>query len=342
MPRRVGNKPPAAAQSFSSSEGEPSPYGSSSFSLTERNLSNISARGSRFPEFDTLDGLGSPGIDPIGETKLVPFQRGDPNLSQPTTISTFSFLPSLRFPSIPRQLHIPLSLFDPDRFQVSVVMTPSELDLVLCVFLPSRRRTQISYKLTHSFSRQAALLRSRQFGIYLPSPKQNAVLRGDLSNTVVHPWFVHTMAGLGMYFCAGVGFSPRMVQLRTKHALRSIEQLVKITMGINANLKVQVLVSAAALTLHGRRLDHSRKSLTRACIVINAANLRFIPDTGYPPRLTEDFRERAVVLSQVIYFESYLFLAVDGTEPRLATRIEKEFRQELQVRIRPPTPRGMD
>ena len=150
------------------------------------------------------------------------------------------------------------------------------------------------------------------------------------------------MAGLGMYFCAGVGFSPRMVQLRAKHAQRSIEQFVEITRGINANLKVQVMVSIAAITLHGRRLDHSRQCLTKACIVLNTANLRFIPAIGSPPGLSEDVRERAVVLSQIIYFESYMFLAVDGTEPKMATRIEKEFRHELQVGARLLIPHGMD
>lgn len=88
------------------------------------------------------------------------------------------------------------------------------------------------------------------------------------------------------------------------------------------------------MTLHARWLGPSRQCLTKACIILNAATLRFIPATGRPPGLTEAVHERAVVLSQIVYYESYLFLAVDGTEPKLATRIEREFRQELQVRVR--------
>ena len=186
------------------------------------------------------------------------------------------------------------------------------------------------------------LLRSMQFGIYLPGPKQDAVLRGDLSGTVVHPWFVYVMAATGTNFWGGVGLSPEMTQRLAGNIQRGYQQLAEITRGSNADLTVQVLVSIAAMTLHARCFNQSRQSLTRACVILHAANLRFIPAIGCPPELSEDVRERAVVLSQVIYFESYMFLAVDGTEPKLVTRIEKEFRCELQVRVRFLTPRSMD
>jgi len=119
------------------------------------------------------------------------------------------------------------------------------------------------------------------------------------------------MAGLGMYFCAGTGHSPRMVLLRAKHAQRALEQVAEISAGSDANLTVQVLFSLTSTTLHSRWIDSARKCLTKTCIVLNAANLRFIPATDRPPGLTEGVRERAVVFSQVIYLESYvLHLAV--------------------------------
>jgi hypothetical protein len=39
------------------------------------------------------------------------------------------------------------------------------------------------------------------------------------------------------------------------------------------------------------------------------------------------------VLSQIVYMENYLFLAIDRTPPTMAVRIEKEFRRKLQVRV---------
>ena len=40
-----------------------------------------------------------------------------------------------------------------------------------------------------------------------------------------------------------------------------------------------------------------------------------------------------MALSQAIYLESYMFLAVDGVEPMMVIRIEKEFRHDPQVRV---------
>ena len=182
-------------------------------------------------------------------------------------------------------------------------------------------------------SRLAGLLRSREFGIYFPGPKQDAILREDLSGTVVHPFFVHAMGPFGMYFCADVGDSPRMIRSRAKHAQRTFELIAEMSIGNDVDLLVQVLFSMASMSLHARFLDFSRHNLKKACIALNAATLRFIPDTGRPPELTEEVRERAVVLSQIIFLENYMFLAVDGIEVKMAARIEEEFRQDLQVGV---------
>jgi len=191
-------------------------------------------------------------------------------------------------------------------------------------------------------SRLAALGRLRYFGIYLTGPKQDAVMRGDTSNTVVHPFFAPAAAGLGIYLSADVGDSPTMVRLHAKHGQLALKQLAEIIKGSDANLQAQALLYVAAASLYSRWFVVSRKYIRKACIALNAASLRFIPTTGHPPGLTEDVRERLVVLSQIIYFENYMFLAVDGTEPKMTARIEKEFRHELQVRVRFLVPCGVD
>ena len=96
------------------------------------------------------------------------------------------------------------------------------------------------------------------------------------------------------------------------------------------------------MTLQARFFEFARYNLKKACIALNAAKLRFIPDTGRPPELTDDVREKVVMLSQVIYLENYMFLAVDDVEPKMAARIEKEFRHELQVRVCFPASYGVD
>ena len=158
-------------------------------------------------------------------------------------------------------------------------------------------------------------------------------MRGDTSNAIVHPFFVPAMVALGMHLRPDGGDSPMMVRLHAKHAQLALEQVAEITAGSDATLQTQVLLCSTTVSLHGRWFKHSRRYLTRACIALNAAKLRFVPATGRPPELTEDIYEGLVMLSQIIYFENYMFLAMDGIEPKMTVRIEKEFRHELQVRI---------
>ena len=149
------------------------------------------------------------------------------------------------------------------------------------------------------------------------------------------------MASVGMHFC-NAKYSPRMIQLCTKYAQRTYEQLAEINIGNNASLLVHALFFFAVTTLQTRFFELARHNLKKACIALNAAKVRFIPDAERPPELTDDVREQVVMLSQVIYLENYMFLAMDDVEPKMATRIEKEFRDELQVRVYFPAPYSMD
>ena len=173
--KRIREKLPAAVQPFLFSfKREPSPCGSSSrvnsedtslstsdvassdiggfvFSSTDTSSSRVSLEEHRSPESDATD-----KSDPLttqersnSETQLVPFREESPkpHQPQPIAISTFSFLPSLRFPSIPRQLRTPLRFFGPEHLQVSD-KTPSELDLSLWVFTFFGCGAQTSRELT--------------------------------------------------------------------------------------------------------------------------------------------------------------------------------------------------
>lgn len=80
--------------------------------------------------------IASPEFEPpvprertVTELELVPLQE-PPSPLQPATTPIPSVLPSLRFLSIPRQLHTSLSFLGPEHFQVSDT-TSSELDMSL-------------------------------------------------------------------------------------------------------------------------------------------------------------------------------------------------------------------
>lgn len=158
-------------------------------------------------------------------------------------------------------------------------------------------------------------------------------MRADLSNVVVHPFFVHATAGLGMHFRASTADSPEIVRLHAKHGQLAWEQVAEISKGNDPNLKAQVFLQVATASLYGRWFEFSRQYLTKACLALNAAKLQFIPTIGRPPELSEEVLERLAILSQSIYFVNYMFLAVDGKEPASTGRIEGEFRHELPASL---------
>ena len=156
-------------------------------------------------------------------------------------------------------------------------------------------------------------------------------MHGDTSNAVVHPFFIPATAGLGVRFNPTIRGSLPMVKLWAKYGQSSLEYVLEISKGNDMDLQVQVYLFSTTVSLHERWFGFTRRYLTKACVALNTAKLRFIPDAGRLPELTEDVHERLATLSQLIYFEHYMFFAMDGLEPKMTARIEKEFRQELQV-----------
>lgn len=157
-------------------------------------------------------------------------------------------------------------------------------------------------------------------------------MAGDTSGTVLNPFFIFAAQSMGMHLCEGMDNLPAMVPLQARHVQRSLELLAEILAGRDLELKAQVALWVAAGSLIMRLTDLTQPYIERACEAVNAAGLRFIPTYGRPPEYTEDLHEKLSVLSQIIYFENYLFLTCGGAEPTMTARIEEEFTCRLQVR----------
>jgi len=171
----------------------------------------------------------------------------------------------------------------------------------------------------------------KKLGIYLTQEKQDAILKGDTTNTVVHPMFVYQACSFGTYFSQSFLQSPGALDFQARYAQLAWEELAKMQKVDNAELKAQAMLSISSCCLIFRWTEFARQYLHKACRIINTASLRFIPTCGQPQAYSEEVRERSAILSQVIYFENYLFLTCGGPEPNLTARIESEFRYELQV-----------
>lgn len=134
-----------------------------------------------------------------------------------------------------------------------------------------------------------------------------------------------------LYFAQNAVYAPAALRFQARYSQLAWEELSKVQQGDNDYLKAQTMLSVSSCCIVFRWADFGRQYIQKACHVINAAGLQFIPTYGPPPEYSELVRERSAVLSQVMYFENYLFLAYGGQEPKLMARIEKEFRCELQV-----------
>jgi len=212
------------------------------------------------------------------------------------------------------------------RFQLSDAALGG-LDMKLYV----SRVCRSSVGLTLFISRLAVLCRSNKLGVRLTSEKQRALLRGDASGAVIHPFFVHCAQVLGMYFCDGMEGSPIMIQLHAKYARMGFDSLVDVFKIRDWELMAQAGAWLMAASIVLRLGETAHVHIRTCCEAVNTGRLQFIPTYGQPPEFSEDLHEKLCVLSQIIYFENFSFLTCGGAKPTMTARIEMEFKHQLRV-----------
>ena len=171
-----------------------------------------------------------------------------------------------------------------------------------------------------------------KLGIYFGTEKRDALFRGDTSNAVVNRYFMYGFQTIGTHFCKTLDESPAMIQLVARYAQKAWETLAEIYGSDDQKLKVQGLLLFLHFLIVAGFPASAKFYLLKACELINSGKLQFLPTYGRPPELSEEVREDAAVLSQAIYMENYIYLALDGPPPVKTARIELEFRQDFQVR----------
>ena len=184
-------------------------------------------------------------------------------------------------------------------------------------------------------SRIRSLCRLNKLGVYFTQEKQEAILRGATSNAVVNRHFIDALHVIGPHLGGTPEETPGMIQIQARYAQRSWESLIELNKTDREREKAQALV----LLTHGFIIlgltAGAQLYLLKACKLIEKEKLRFLPECGSPPGLSDQVREDVSVLSQAIYLENYFYLTLGGAVPVKTSRIEKEFRFELQVRSRP-------
>ena len=182
-------------------------------------------------------------------------------------------------------------------------------------------------------SRLRALFRLNTLGLYFTTEKQEALLRGDVSNAVVDRHFVYTLQVLGVHVCGAPEETPTMIVLQARYVQMSWESFIQLMETNQERTKAQALVLAVYTSLIVGFPTAAQMYLLKACKLIDKAKLRFLPEYGPPAELSDHVREEVSVLSQAIYLENYLYLTLGGSTPMRTAGIEREFRLDIPVRV---------
>ena len=162
--------------------------------------------------------------------------------------------------------------------------------------------------------------------------KQEALIRGDISNTVVDRYFVYALQIHGAHVCGVPEGTPAMIQLLARYIQMALESLIRLKKTNQERTKAQALVSLTHASINVGFAASAQLYLLKACKIIEKAELRFLAKGEPPVELSDQIREEVSVLSQLIYLENYLYLTFGGSAPARTVGIEREFRLDLQVR----------
>ena len=97
-----------------------------------------------------------------------------------------------------------------------------------------------------SVSRLNILRRYTTLGLRLRSDKQEAIMRGDLSGTVVHPFFVHQAHGLGMHFCTSLPDGKTAIIMQARYAQLTWESVASISEDQDRFLLLEAMFTVAS------------------------------------------------------------------------------------------------
>lgn len=168
-------------------------------------------------------------------------------------------------------------------------------------------------------------------GLRLRGDKQEAIMRGELCGTVVHPFFVHLAHALGMHYCKTLPDGKTAIIIQARYAQLTWESMAEISKEQDRFLLLEAMFALASACVFLRWLDITQDYLLKAIHVANEYRISFVPKDGPIPVFSGDVHEHIAQLSQLIYLENFLFLTRNGVEPQATSRLENEFRTELEV-----------
>jgi hypothetical protein len=181
-----------------------------------------------------------------------------------------------------------------------------------------------------------------QASFCFPSAKRQAILQGDLSNTVIHPFFIRfaTMFGCNLYserrkdyiFASNLDVYIRL-------AWESIASMAEEDDPLSFAQAHQFMSLAC---IYNHDLSLGRQLLKEAVRIIRRNNIRFVPSQDLyederkrmpATSLPEKDHERISFLSELIFSEVYIKILSGDADWEMSSDLHHQFLKELSVRI---------
>jgi hypothetical protein len=243
-------------------------------------------------------------------------------------------------------MRIPLLMpDDPRAFAISMVSL-EDMNLTLQVFC---RLSIVTCSLA-VVSRIVYLRHRYHVGGYLPRVKCDALLRGDTSNAVIHPFFIYFAHALGSRLYQESTGVPSFLLVTVVSMQLAWEALASTREEDDPFTMAQIYQVLSTGFIHCGRLRAAGPLIERAVGILKRNNIRFVPISSSDAaqvganisagtsQCSEEVRERAACLARLMQSEYHLHLVAGETEV-VCSDLETQFRYELPVRILEPSAR---
>jgi hypothetical protein len=170
-----------------------------------------------------------------------------------------------------------------------------------------------------------------QFGFRFTFAKEQAIVLGDLSNTIIHPFFIHFahMFGCNIYLEQQRNYV--QLPILGVHLQLALASLVEMTEDDPLSF-AQACFFMMIACMYNYNSALGKRCLNLVISTVRRNDIRYVSlFRVHVPDFTEEVHERASFLSELICAEVDMIL-VTGEKHVVLTDLRKQFTQELLVR----------
>jgi hypothetical protein len=179
-----------------------------------------------------------------------------------------------------------------------------------------------------------------EIGFQFTKAKEQAIIGGDLSNTVIHPFFIYFAQLLGSNLYQELKGEYCFLYTMCIYLQQTRDAMVSMREEDDPLSYAQARHFMALLCMYNHNVALGRQYFATILQTVQRYDIRFVSRYEYSTLrerpssdpVSEEFAERTVFLSQIIYFQLHCIL-ITGEADDLCRDLRRQFTRELPVRI---------